>query len=297
IAIPVNYAKPLLRFLNESQQKTLAEFNAGALKTAAAESETHRDARPSDVKVTSIDGSWSATFADNRGSGHLDFNLIQNSDGDVVGTYTSSLGGGGSIKGTVKDTDLSFELTQSLKDCPGVFKARGHLADTKIAGAYVGTDCLGDHGSGSFTMTRVANAAAIQQSVAVRVPDAMKENPGAYLEKQLRVWTPENARLVLGEPIRHRYSYAQDRIDGDINAYTDPTRLFREFELRFDKANMLTNVFVYPWSMTWEQCKQLWGEKTKTIKNTDGTRFYMYKNRRLNVLVNRDGSVISFGVY
>ena len=51
--------------------------------------------RPSPRKKVgeTIDGSWSATVADSKASGRLDFNLIQNSDGQVVGTYTSSLGG------------------------------------------------------------------------------------------------------------------------------------------------------------------------------------------------------------
>src|SRR5262249_40987666 len=68
----------------------------------------------------SIEGGWSATFADSVSSGQLSFTLMQ--DGrSVRGTYTSSIGGGGTINGSLMDNRFSFELTQSIKDCPGRF--------------------------------------------------------------------------------------------------------------------------------------------------------------------------------
>ncbi len=91
----------------------------------------------------------------------MQFNLIQNSEGAVVGTYTSSLGGGGRINGILADEVLAFELTQSLQGCPGIFKGTATVVPSSASvevrqwyGTYTGTDCLGDHGNGNFTMNR-----------------------------------------------------------------------------------------------------------------------------------------------
>ncbi len=298
LAVPANYVTPLLQFLGQTPNKTLADFNAGSLKTVAPSDKKTKtqDASPTAV---SIDGRWSATFADAKGSGHLDFNLIQNSEGQVVGTYTSSLGGGGRIKGSLSDTQLAFELTQSIENCPGVFKARGIRNESKINGSYTGTDCLGDHGSGNFTMTRSNVAEGAKEASVQKLPHELKRDSGVFLEKQLKVWTPENARLILGEPVRHRYSYDDFKnINGDINAYPDPTRMYREFELVFDKqTNVLASVYIYPWNLTWNQCKQVWGDNVKSTKNADGSRFYVYRNKHLNVYASNDGKIISLGLY
>ena len=48
--------------------------------------------------------------------------------------------------------------------------------------------------------------------------------------------------------------------------------------------------------MTWEDCRKLWGGDIKTQKNKDGSKFYMYKNRHMNVLVLPNGTVQSVGV-
>ena len=95
--------------------------------------------RTSDAKAGTIDGSWSATVADAKASGNLTFNLIQNSDGQVVGTYTSSLGGGGSIKGQLTGIDFRFELTQTIAGCPGIYKGVGTRIGDHIAGSYTGS--------------------------------------------------------------------------------------------------------------------------------------------------------------
>ena len=70
-----------------------------------------------------------------------------------MGTYTSSLGGGGSIKGQLTETDFRFELTQTIQGCPGIYKGDGTRIGDNIAGSYTGNDCLGDRGTGTFTMT------------------------------------------------------------------------------------------------------------------------------------------------
>jgi hypothetical protein len=131
------------------------------------------------------------------------------------------------------------------------------------------------------------------------IPPEMRNQISVYLERQIRAWTDVEARQAIGEPLRHRFAYDLNRnVTGDIYAYADPTRLYREFELAFDsKTKRLTNVFIYPWNMTWDQGKKAWGEDAKVTKNPDSTRMYAYRKRRLNVLVGTDGKIISFGVY
>jgi hypothetical protein len=117
-----------------------------------------------------------------------------------------------------------------------------------------------------------------------------------FLEKKLHVWTVEDSSKYLGSPLRKRTSTGQK--PAEIYAYPDPTSQFREFELAFEIGTpQLNGVFAYPWNLTWDECKATWGSDVRTIKYDDGTRFYAYKKRRLNVLVNKNGSVISIGVY
>jgi hypothetical protein len=131
-----------------------------------------------------LDGAWSATISDGKGSAVVQFNLIQNSEGDVLGTYTSSLGGGGEIKGSFKNSQFMFELKQSLKNCPGIFKGTATMVQLsssedigKLVGTYTGTDCLGDHGKGSLTMTK-----GVGQATPVKAPSAVQITDGKPAE-------------------------------------------------------------------------------------------------------------------
>ena len=141
----------------------------------------------------------------------------------------------------------------------------------------------------------VTPAPAAQASI----PDEMKEQRFAYLEKKMGVWTEQDARGVLGDPVRHRFGYDAHNVPfWDINAYADPTRLFRQFELAFDRnTTKLETIYAYPWDMTWEQCRKLWGDNARKMKNPDGTRFYSYRDRRINVLLSEQGKVINLGIY
>lgn len=105
-AIPIDYARGMLASPN--QPRPLAsvydpEPESSVKSTSSEPSETDPQ-----TKDEVIDGSWSATFADAKGSGHLDFNIIQNSEGHVLGTYTSSLGGGGQIKGVFLNREFKI---------------------------------------------------------------------------------------------------------------------------------------------------------------------------------------------
>jgi len=100
-----------------------------------------------------IEGGWAATFADSVSSGQLSFTMVQ--DGTSVrGTYTSSMGGGGTITGNILDKKFSFELTQTIKDCVGKFAGTADLRSNVIIGTYSGTDCQGPHTNASFSMSK-----------------------------------------------------------------------------------------------------------------------------------------------
>ena len=303
IAIPINYIKPLITSLATARSRTLDEYNIGNLQTAKTEK---------DDSAETVDGTWSATLADSRMSGQLFVTLIQNSDGDVVGTYTTSEGGGGRVKGAREGSELAFELTQTNAACPGIFKGKGKFDSGRFAGTYVGTDCQGAHDNGAITMARsvgavpapmvtpTASTKSLRADEAA-LKDIREKGVAAYLEQKMRSWTEADAKLVFGEPVQHRYSYDVNKtMDGSIFAYPDPTQFFRVVELRFDlKTKLLQNIFLQNPLVrtTWDDCKRLWGDEVNTTRNPDGSRFHMYKTRRLNVLVGRDGVVQSLGIY
>jgi len=117
-----------------------------------------------------------------------------------------------------------------------------------------------------------------------------------FLERRFGIWTVEDSKSVLGEPHGHRFGVGDPM--PEIWAYDDPTKFARQLELVFDgKTKMLHDYYIYPVNVTWEDCKKLWGSDAKVQKNSNGTRFYLYKNRHMNVLVAANGTVISIGVY
>jgi hypothetical protein len=127
--------------------------------------------------------------------------------------------------------------------------------------------------------------------------DEMKKlGIGVFLERRFAVWTLDDAKTVLGEPHGHRFG-AGDPIP-EIWAFDDPTKVARQVELVFDgKTKMLHDYYFYPVNMTWEDCKKIWGDHVKTTKAPNGNKFYMYKDRHMNILVSPNGTVMSIGVY
>lgn len=112
-------------------------------------------------------------------------------------------------------------------------------------------------------------------------------------------WTQSDARFLLGEPSRQRPAFDDRGIkNGTIFAFSDPTNHYREIELDFgSEAGVLRTVFVYPFHLTWQEARRQWGENVSETGANNGRRFYSYSDRRVDVLVDRTGNVISFGLY
>jgi hypothetical protein len=129
-------------------------------------------------------------------------------------------------------------------------------------------------------------------------PEAGRE-VAAYCQQQIGHWKESDARKLLGESKRRRPAYDEKKsVNGYIYAYTDPTNKYKELELDFDRqTGTLRTVFVYPPRLTWEQCRRLWDGPVAAANAARGRKFYSYTNRRLDVLVDSGGKVISLGWY
>jgi hypothetical protein len=120
-----------------------------------------------------------------------------------------------------------------------------------------------------------------------------------YCQKQIGLWKESDARKLLGEPKRHRPAYDEKKaVNGTIYAFNDPTNKYKELELDFDlPSGSLRTVFVYPPRLTWLECRHLWTGPVSAADAAQGRKFYSYTKRRLDVLVDPAGKVISLGWY
>ena len=62
------------------------------------------------------------------------------------------------------------------------------------------------------------------------------------------------------------------------------------------EAACLRTVFVYPLNMTWQDCRRQWAGQASATEANKGRKFYSYTYRRLDVLVDSAGKVISLGL-
>jgi hypothetical protein len=131
------------------------------------------------------------------------------------------------------------------------------------------------------------------------LPEAFKSDSSVYLQRVIGIWKKRDAEALLGEPTRSRAAYDEHKKpNGQILAWTDPSGHYRELELDFDSdSGSLRTVFAYPNQMTWEDCRKIWGGNVNTTRGKNGRMFYSYLNRKLDVLVDRGGKVISLGLY
>lgn len=131
------------------------------------------------------------------------------------------------------------------------------------------------------------------------LPPDFERDSAEFCRQRIANWTEADARALLGEPKRSRPSFGPDNTEsGQILGFADPSGRHHQLELDFDRGSgRLRTVFVYPWDMTWEECQRLWGAEVLPAKSNKGRTFYSYANRRLDVLVDAEGKVVSLGLY
>lgn len=130
-------------------------------------------------------------------------------------------------------------------------------------------------------------------------PADFQKDSALFCQLRIGQWSRPDAYNLLGEAIRERPAYSDDKTEnGHIYAFSDPTGRYRALELDFAAdTGLLRTVFVYPWSMTWIECRELWGAKVTATAADHGRKFYSYLNHRLDVLVDPGGKVVSLGFY
>lgn len=130
-------------------------------------------------------------------------------------------------------------------------------------------------------------------------PPEFDRDSADYLNQQIGIWQQVDAQGLLGDPEGHRPAYADDQtVNGQIVAFTDPSGRYRQFELEFAQdSGRLRSLFVYPHDMTWQECRIEFGLNVRSTQANKGRTFYSYLDRRLDVLVDAAGKVISLGMY
>lgn len=130
-------------------------------------------------------------------------------------------------------------------------------------------------------------------------PTDFERDSAIFCQRRIGQWSRPDASNLLGDPLRERPAYSDNKGEnGRIYAFSDPTGHYRALELDFAAdTGLLRTVFVYPWSMTWVECRRLWGAQVTSVEANNGRTFYSYVNRRLDVLVEPGGKVVSLGLY
>lgn len=131
------------------------------------------------------------------------------------------------------------------------------------------------------------------------LPPDFERDSAAYCQRRIGEWGEPDAYNLFGKALRRRVA-AGDGKDGGglIFAFADPTGKYREIELDFAAdTGLLRSLFVYPWQMTWADAQRQWGTNVSAAQANKGRTFYSYQNRRLDVLVDPDGKVVSLGLY
>jgi hypothetical protein len=130
-------------------------------------------------------------------------------------------------------------------------------------------------------------------------PPGFEEDSPRFLQLHIGQWKEFEVSDLLGKPLRQRPSFDDaGKRNGIIYAYADPLGRYKEFELDFaGDTGELRTVFVYPVKMTWQACRQVYGVSVTAADADQGRKFYSYLNRRMDVLVDASGKVVSLGFY
>ena len=131
------------------------------------------------------------------------------------------------------------------------------------------------------------------------LPEGFTSESSVYLQHVIGIWKVRDAQALLGMPTRNRPAYDEGRkVNGQIYAWIDPTGRYRDLELDFEASSgTLRTVFAYPKEMTWDDCRKIWGAEVNSTPAKNGRTFYSYLKRKLDVLVDHGGKVISLGLY
>jgi hypothetical protein len=130
-------------------------------------------------------------------------------------------------------------------------------------------------------------------------PPEFERDSAEYLNQQMGIWQQVDAQGLLGDPVSQRSAFADDQtVNGQIVAFEDPTGRYKQLELDFDReTGLLRTLFIYPHDMTWQDCRHNFGANVRSTQANKGRTFYSYLDRRLDVLVDAAGKVISLGMY
>jgi hypothetical protein len=132
-------------------------------------------------------------------------------------------------------------------------------------------------------------------------PEELEKDSALYCQRRIGRWKEIEALALFGDPSRRRAASdddGSDGSDGHIIAFPDPTGHYKELELDFDRSTgLLRTVFAYPRELSWTECRRTFGTQVTTTGANQGRAFHSYVNRRLDVLVDSTGRVISLGLY
>jgi hypothetical protein len=145
----------------------------------------------------------------------------------------------------------------------------------------------------------VSPPAPVQMPKMATLPAEAEQDLAFYCQKQIGKWKEADVRQLLGAPLRKRPAYDDKHaVNGRIYAFRDPSGHYRELEFDFENTGgALRTVFVYPPALTWQQVRHRWTGEVSAADAQQGRKFYSYVHRRMDVLVDPQGKVISLGLY
>jgi hypothetical protein len=133
-----------------------------AYKTVAGAGPSSMAARPAYTppagKSEGLSGSYTGDITGNTAgrvfTTRITFTLVQDGN-QMAGTFTTTAGGAGTIKGLVTESGIREWTARQLKPCLGDFGGAAVIESggLRLTGSYVGSDCQGSV-TASFAVTR-----------------------------------------------------------------------------------------------------------------------------------------------
>ena len=143
-------------------------------------------------------------------------------------------------------------------------------------------------------LPRLPVAAPPPPPVKPAMPPDLEREIALYCQKQIGHWKEADARGVLGNPKRQRPAYDEKRsVNGTIYAFSDPTGRYKDMEPILTAKVVLCEPCSFTPGLTWQDCRRLWAGPFTSADAREGRMFYSYTNRRLDVLVDAAGKVVS----